>query len=707
MKKIYSFHPDKLKNLFVSVFIVLVIILFPITNTFSQQTITGTTAANEVLILKGAASQSGNLQNWQNSAGTNLAFVDASGNFTVPSLRLNNTNTNLTQGSGNAIKVTTNSGYVELGPQNTGWCHFTTDRTQFYFNKQVGFNGHAFPYTDNTFDLGNSSANAWRDLYLDRMIYANGTAGANGQVLTSNGTNVYWAAAAGGSDNLGNHTATTDLNMGNFSINSCNYYNVTAGAGYGLQFWSSPSYAINMGSGGEWAYGAVTGYSIKMNMNNDATRGWTWGIDGLTPVASINTQGIFSLANEIKIDGNTVIDDGGGWHRSYGATGWYNGTYGGGWYMSDGTWIRSYGSKYVYCDQIIRADAGFQVDGNTVIDDGAGWHRSYGATGWYNGTYGGGIWMNDATWVRVYNGKNFICDASIQMGDATTDAHNFWGTLKSGSQSDSHIIIPYAGNWGYVGNSTYYWYYSYAGSHVNMSKRELKRDITVVQDNLNELIMNDIDNIKPSFYKFKDETDVMEKDLESRYRPNMHLGVILDESPDYIQDNAFSGIDIYALATMTLVGVKNNRAEIKEIKEQIGMSDGQVEVHDFGVSSINGKKVVITFNKDFKGSVPVVTVTPNSLNVSLAVTEISSSSFTVESSQELTNVSINWIALGYTKTEISAKTTEPVSDELMKSLKVDQSIKDKIDQYWKVELPAKQKAEEQKANEKVIENESE
>lgn len=42
------------------------------------------------------------------------------------------------------------------------------------------------------------------------------------------------------------------------------------------------------------------------------------------------------------------MDSGGGWIRTYGDTGWYNGTYAGGWYMSDTTWIRAYNSKSVY-----------------------------------------------------------------------------------------------------------------------------------------------------------------------------------------------------------------------------------------------------------------------------------------------------------------------------------------------------------------------
>ena len=39
-----------------------------------------------------------------------------------------------------------------------------------------------------------------------------------------------------------------------------------------------------------------------------------------------------------------------------------------------------------------------------------GWFRSNGQTGWYSQTYGGGIWMNDESWVRVYGSKGFLTD---------------------------------------------------------------------------------------------------------------------------------------------------------------------------------------------------------------------------------------------------------------------------------------------------------
>ncbi|MGX8850106.1 DUF859 family phage minor structural protein [Amedibacillus sp. YH-ame10] len=41
------------------------------------------------------------------------------------------------------------------------------------------------------------------------------------------------------------------------------------------------------------------------------------------------------------------------------------------------------------------------------------WIRTTGNTGWYNETHGGGIYMTDSNYVRVYNNKMFLCDNKI------------------------------------------------------------------------------------------------------------------------------------------------------------------------------------------------------------------------------------------------------------------------------------------------------
>ena len=71
--------------------------------------------------------------------------------------------------------------------------------------------------------------------------------------------------------------------------------------------------------------------------------------------------------------------------------------------------------------------AGGNNGGNAFIDIGAtgvtdnnsiscsGWFRSTGVSGWHNQTYGGGIYMADATWIRTYGSKNLYVDAQIRV----------------------------------------------------------------------------------------------------------------------------------------------------------------------------------------------------------------------------------------------------------------------------------------------------
>lgn len=84
-------------------------------------------------------------------------------------------------------------------------------------------------------------------------------------------------------------------------------YNVTAGDGNGIRFWSNDFYKIHMGNTGLYHYGPVTGYSIKMNMNDSPGRGWTWGIQGQSPIAALNNQGNMQIAGNFATLGQIGI----------------------------------------------------------------------------------------------------------------------------------------------------------------------------------------------------------------------------------------------------------------------------------------------------------------------------------------------------------------------------------------------------------------
>ncbi|MEK7544078.1 MAG: hypothetical protein AAB557_04370 [Patescibacteria group bacterium] len=122
---------------------------------------------------------------------------------------------------------------------------------------------------------------------------------------------------SGGNVGIGTIVPATTLDV-NGSTRS-QYYQVTAGNGYGLCFWiDCTNYKMHMGSAAEYWYGPVTDYSIKTTMSNTAGRGWTWGTPGAAPVAAINTAGAMQVASTLTGVGN--VNSSGGALQTAGVT---------------------------------------------------------------------------------------------------------------------------------------------------------------------------------------------------------------------------------------------------------------------------------------------------------------------------------------------------------------------------------------------------
>lgn len=91
---------------------------------------------------------------------------------------------------------------------------------------------------------------------------------------------------------------------------------------------------------------------------------------------------------------------------------------------SSATKLQTARTLYVTSYNNYRAGDGVAFDGTGNVTlklpnsiTASDWFRSYGATGWYNETYHGGIYMEDATWVRVFNDKGFYCKKEIQTSE--------------------------------------------------------------------------------------------------------------------------------------------------------------------------------------------------------------------------------------------------------------------------------------------------
>lgn len=68
------------------------------------------------------------------------------------------------------------------------------------------------------------------------------------------------------------------------------------------------------------------------------------------------------------------------------------------------------------------------------------WVRTVGTTGWYSESYGGGIYMEDSTWLRVYNSKQFL----VTSGSADS-IHTYGGMNASGRIYSGGILTTSGG----------------------------------------------------------------------------------------------------------------------------------------------------------------------------------------------------------------------------------------------------------------------
>lgn len=231
------------------------------------------------------------------------------------------------------------------------------------------------------------------------------------------------------------------------------------------------------------------------------------------------------------------------------------------------------------------------------------------------------------------------------------------------------------------------WFEVNSYDFYNISNRQSKRNIYSINENaeIENYVMNDIDKIKPSFYKYHLDLDQFIPGQENKYRPQMRLGVITDEAPDYVTDATSSKVSLYAVATMSLVGVKHNRAKLKELEEKLVVT----KISDFGSIILNGLEVEVMFDSSFSNKLygfPIVTVTSNNPEINVSITKKTKGSFLIVASKEVTNLSIDWIAMGKTNnTKINPKILSSTSiDPILKSqLEIPISEKQKIIEFQK------------------------
>ena len=161
-------------------------------------------------------------------------------------------------------------------------------------------------------------------------------------------------------------------------------------------------------------------------------------------------EGNLNLGSQAVTAGvGTIRDANGGWVRTYGGTGWYNETYGGGWHMTDATWVRSYGNKPVYTADVMRADAGIRT--NQICDIGGGNCVAQGSLG-----SGGGSFSCPSGFTLLTKvGQSLGCIQNTANAATTCTAaiQNCWSTYGGRLPSYSESFIGRAEGFTYASRS--------------------------------------------------------------------------------------------------------------------------------------------------------------------------------------------------------------------------------------------------------------
>ena len=75
-------------------------------------------------------------------------------------------------------------------------------------------------------------------------------------------------------------------------------------------------------------------------------------------------------------------------------------------------------NNYYWANVKISTSANTQTQPSVNTIYANNWFRSQGYSGWYNESFGGGIWMNDSNWIKTYGGKSFYCDNQIYSSNS-------------------------------------------------------------------------------------------------------------------------------------------------------------------------------------------------------------------------------------------------------------------------------------------------
>ena len=340
---------------------------------------------------------------------------------------------------------TANSCEVRIGSQNASYVHITNNKSRpYYMDNRLDISGHVIPYSANIYDLG-ESGKPWRQAYINNM---HGSADAAGMLNTA-----YIGGRQPNPQTYFNNITGLKVAMTGVYTNGAYWSDTLWINGYHgddvpkcttLHFPRDGSAEMYISSqeSKSTSYGAVYRFWSSKNSNKS---------DAAWICSTLNASGRITCADVYSSS----------WLRTVGQTGWYSESYGGGWHMTDSTWLRAYNNKQIYTASTspdafhtlggvnasgrIYAGSYIETHGGLVC---AGVGNSGGASGFnvYASFYGNG----------QHGGIEIGASDNVFGIGVHSNDHMYWWWTNSGSigsSSNKSYIMDYGGgSWSFTGN---------------------------------------------------------------------------------------------------------------------------------------------------------------------------------------------------------------------------------------------------------------
>lgn len=334
---------------------------------------------------------------------------------------------------------------IKIGAENGSYVHFLTNPARsLYFADSLFVNGSVLPYVTNTHDLGDAG-HKWRNAYIGKVI-----GGANWADYLSpayigeqqHNPQTYFGQSIGlrvamtGTPTTGAYWSDTLWINGYYGtdVPSCNALHFPRD-GSSEMYISSQAYNAT-------AYGTKYRFWSSRNSNKSDS---PWICSTLNASGRITCADVYSSS----------------WLRTVGQTGWYSESYGGGWYMTDSTWIRAYNNKQIYTASTsadaIHTAGGMNASGRIYAGSYMQAMGGINCAGILNsgGAFGFNVYA-DFHGNGQHGGIEIAASDNVLGIGVHSNDHMYWWWTDSGSvgsSSNKLYIMDYGGGtWQFTGN---------------------------------------------------------------------------------------------------------------------------------------------------------------------------------------------------------------------------------------------------------------